>query len=243
MNLWLNLSNLGDVATTGIVAAMIAAGLAFGQTRRAAVLWCVLMAIEIALVVTSKIAFLGWGWGICSLDFTGFSGHATRAMTIYPVLFHLVLNRASHARQGAGILLGVALGLAVGVSRLALHVHSPSEIAAGWMLGGGIAFLFIWIGKDLKSFELKKYATLIGVLMLSVLPAPEAGATQKLLVDLSIFFSGHVSAFSRQNCGANKLEKNVITMTPTVEHLRGIIFVIRPGGQAYALKFPKDVLV
>ena len=243
MNLWLDLSNLGDVATTGIVAAMIAAGLMFGRTWPAASLWCVLMVIEIALVVASKIAFLGWGWGICALDFTGFSGHAARAMTIGPVLFYLVLNRASRAHRAAGVLLGVALGLAVGVSRLALHVHSPSEVVAGWMLGGGNAFLFIRIGKDLKSFELKKYATLIGVLMLSVLPAPEAGATQKLLVDLSIFFSGHATAFSRQDCSTEKHEKNIITMISPIVHLPVVIFVLSPGSGVYALKFPKDVLV
>jgi membrane-associated phospholipid phosphatase len=200
MNLWLHLSNLADVVTMGFVAALIAGGLIFGRAWRAACVWCLLIGMGMAFVVASKIVFLGWGWGICSLDFTGFSGHATRAMAIAPVFLYLMLNRASRARQHAAVLLGVAFGLAIGVSRLALHAHSLSEVVSGWMLGGGIAFLFIWGSKNLHAFETRKYAAIIGVLALSVLPTPGVGATQKVLVDLSLFLSGHEAVYSRQDC-------------------------------------------
>lgn len=206
MNAWSHLSNLGDVVTMGFVAAMIAAGLIFGRAWRTACFWCLLMGAGMAFVVASKIVFLGWGWGICSLDFTGFSGHATRAMAIAPVFLYLMLNRASRVHQNTGVLLGIAFGVAVGVSRLVLHVHSMSEVVSGWILGGGIALLFIWNGKNLQAFELKKSAAVIGVLTLFVLPAPEAGATQKVLVDLSLFLSGHEIVFSRQNCRTTSIQ-------------------------------------
>jgi len=150
MNFWLHLSNLGDVVTMGFTAAMIAAGLLFGRAWRAACFWCLLIGMGMVLVVASKIAFLAWGCGICALNFTGFSGHATRAMAIAPVFLYLLLNRAPRALQRVGVLLGVAFGFAIGVSRLVLHVHSLSEVVSGWMLGGGIAFLFIYSGRSLQ---------------------------------------------------------------------------------------------
>lgn len=215
MNVWLHLSNLADVATMGFVAALIAGGLIFGRAWRAACVWCLLIGMGMVIVVVSKIVFLSWDWGICSLDFTGFSGHATRAMAIAPVFLYLALNHASRARQRTAVLLGVAFGLVIGVSRLALHVHSISEVVSGWMLGGSIAFLFIWSGNNLQNFELKKYAAMIGVLMLSVLPAPGAGATQKVLVDVSLFLSGHETTFSRQDCRAAPIQSKIITLTST----------------------------
>jgi len=208
MNFWPHLSNLGDVVTMGFIAAMIAAGLIFGRAWRAASVWCLLIGMGMVLVVASKIAFLAWGCGICALNFTGFSGHAARAMAIAPVFLYLVLSRASRARQQAGVVFGVIFGFAVGVSRLALHVHSLSEVVSGWMLGGAIAFLFIWSSRSPWNFALNKFAVLAGVLLLSVLPAPGVGATQKVLVELSLFLSAHETVFSRQDCPSPLQPKN-----------------------------------
>jgi hypothetical protein len=201
MNFWSHLSNLADVVPMGFAAGLIAAGLAFGRAWQAACIWCLLIGAGMAVVAISKIAFLGWGWGICSLDFTGFSGHATRAMAIAPVLLYLLLNRASRARQLTGVLLGVAFGLAAGMSRLALHVHSVSEVVFGWILGGAVALLFLWSAKNLQDFELKKNIAMIGLLLVFILPASEIGATQRVLVNISLFLSGHEAVFLRQDCG------------------------------------------
>jgi membrane-associated phospholipid phosphatase len=200
MNLWSHLSSLGDVVTMGFTAAMIAAGLLFGRAWHAAFVWCLLIGMGMTLVVASKVAFLTWGWGICSLSFTGFSGHATRAMAIAPVFVYLLLNRTSRTLRQAGVVLAIAFGFAVGVSRLALHVHSLSEVVSGWLLGGGIAFLFIRSGRDLQDFQLKKFAAMSGVLILPMLPAPGVGATQQVLVEFSRLLSGREAVFSRQDC-------------------------------------------
>jgi len=205
MSFWEHLSNLADVVSMGFAAAMIATGLVFGRAWRAAGIWCGLIGAGMMLVVASKIAYLGWGWGICRWNFTGFSGHATRAMAIAPVFFHLILNRTSLPLQRAGVLLGIAFGFAAGMSRLALHVHSLSEVVAGWLLGGTVALLFIWSGKDQEepnrqNFELNKFAAIFGILILAALPAPGSGTTQKVLVELSIFLSKHEVAFSRNDC-------------------------------------------
>jgi membrane-associated phospholipid phosphatase len=200
MDLWWHLSNLGDVATMGIVAAIIAAGLMFGRDWRAALVWCLLIATGMLLVVMSKIAFLGWGLGICALDFTGFSGHATRAMAIGPIFFYLTLRKASRVLRITGVLLGIMFGIAIGISRLVLHVHSISEVIAGWILGGGVAFVFAWCGGKLQDFDLNRYALIPGAIAVFMLPAPGIGTTQRVLVDVSLFLSGRGTPFARQDC-------------------------------------------
>jgi len=187
----------------GIVAAIIAAGLMYGRAWRAALVWCLLITAGMFLVVISKVAFLGWGVGICSLDFSGFSGHATRAMAIVPVFFYLALNRVPRALQLSGILLGVVFAIAIGVSRLVLHVHSISEVVAGWTLGAGIALAFVWRGGKLQTFELNKFALTIGAIVISILPAPDIGATQRILVDVSLYLSDRSAPFARQECDAS----------------------------------------
>jgi membrane-associated phospholipid phosphatase len=90
-----------------------------------------------AIVLLSKLAFLGWGIGIASLDFTGVSGHSLLASAILPVLFAwLPLPRHWSA---FAIVLGLALVLLVGWSRMTLGAHSWSEILAGWLLGASVS--------------------------------------------------------------------------------------------------------
>jgi hypothetical protein len=44
------------------------------------------IAMAATLVTATKMAFMGFGWGIASIDFTDMSGHAMLAAAIYPVL-------------------------------------------------------------------------------------------------------------------------------------------------------------
>lgn len=68
------------------------------------------------------------------------SGHAMNAAIVYLTLGAL-LARAERQRGARLYLLGVALGLAflIGLSRLYLGVHWPTDILAGWIFGAGWA--------------------------------------------------------------------------------------------------------
>jgi len=94
--------------------------------------WLSLGAVTL-LTTASKIAFLGFGWGIASLDFTGFSGHSMFSAAILPVLGGLALH--VRGRAGLGVMAGWALALAVAVSRVKVSAHSPSEALSGLLLG------------------------------------------------------------------------------------------------------------
>lgn len=69
-------------------------------------------------------------------EFSFPSGHAAMAMIFYGFLV-IVLVRALRGRKGRWLAaLGVALvPLVVGISRLLLGVHFPSDVFAGWLVG------------------------------------------------------------------------------------------------------------
>ena len=79
-------------------------------------------------------------WRLADAHDTSFpSGHAAGTMLLYPLLGFLV-GRLGSVRAGRiGALLGVAVALAVGFTRVLLGVHWASDVVAGWLLGGAIA--------------------------------------------------------------------------------------------------------
>lgn len=103
--------------------------------RRTALIWLGWLMAAILTTLTTKIAFLGWGIGIDSLDFTGVSGHTLLATSVWPVLLSRVIFRQGSDPHIGMALVGYTLALLVAISRLALAVHSPSEVAAGFVLG------------------------------------------------------------------------------------------------------------
>jgi len=63
--------------------------------------------------------------------------------SVYPVAMFLALIRTRAPVRIAGIALGLAAGIAVGVSRVALAAHSPSESITGCIIGAIAALVFI----------------------------------------------------------------------------------------------------
>lgn len=180
-------------------AAAFAAWLLLGGAWRMALWWCGLFGAGLALVIASKIAFIGWGIGIESLDFTGFSGHAMRAMAVLPVLFYLVLQNASVATRTIGVLGGLLLGLLICTSRIVLEVHSVAEAVSGGMLGTAVSLGFIAISVKMEKPLLNRLlitATIVGLVVMSFAePVP----SQNMLIKAALALSGHDRPFTREN--------------------------------------------
>ena len=160
---WSHLSALGGLNVTALLALAIAAWLVGARCWRLALAWCLLFGAAILIAAASQVAFLGWGIGVRSLGFTGFSGHATRAAAVFPVALFLLLDRQGRRRverrkegradgqperrkegwQRAAVLAGAILAVVVAVARVKVHAHTPSEAIAGCLLGLGAAGLFI----------------------------------------------------------------------------------------------------
>lgn len=147
MSVWPLVSRAGESALLAPCALAVFAWLWTGrapQDRGNALRWAATFGAAVALVVATKLAFMGWGIGSRALDFTGISGHSTMAAAVLPVLARLLVP-GRHPRRALAALAGAAaLAVVVGVSRIALQVHSPAEVAAGLSLGFAASGSFLW---------------------------------------------------------------------------------------------------
>jgi undecaprenyl-diphosphatase len=80
------------------------------------------------------------GWAGTATGFAFPSGHAASATAGYMVLAVLVSALMPTARQRGFVLgAGVCVSLLIGVSRVVLGVHWPTDVLAGWALGTTVA--------------------------------------------------------------------------------------------------------
>jgi membrane-associated phospholipid phosphatase len=133
---WLAITRLGEAQIMLPATLAVLAWFALRPNGRAlAGWWLGLMSVAVGVTTASKIAFIGYGIGVAEINFTGVSGHAMFAAVVYPLLLR-VLAVGSPARERVAMGAGIALAVLVGYSRLVLGAHSPSEVLAGWALGG-----------------------------------------------------------------------------------------------------------
>src|SRR4051812_2287951 len=133
---WSTITRFGEAGILLPCAALVAVGLmAATRNVRTALPWVLALGVAVGVTTASKIAFLGFGVGIASLDFTGFSGHSMFAAAIYPMLAWSLCGRARPALRTVALGLAYAFAALVAVSRYWVDAHSPSEIVAGWLLG------------------------------------------------------------------------------------------------------------
>jgi membrane-associated phospholipid phosphatase len=98
----------------------------------------------------------------------------------------------------AGILAGFAFGMLIGISRLALHAHSVSEVVAGWLVGALVSLGFICLAGSLQKPELNPARIAVGMIALLLLAGfARPFHTQAWLTKASLFFAGHDKPFIR----------------------------------------------
>lgn len=194
---WVGLTDFGDSAAMLPAAGLIAVWLAAGRAWRQAALWCLGFAVLAAAVAISKIAFLGWGIGVELIDFTGISGHTALAVSVLAVGAAVSLGNRAEPMRLAGAALGAAVGIGIGLSRLALHVHSVSEVMIGGAAGAVLAIGFLWGGRHAQPAKL--HPVCIGALLLLTLVTVhgERAPTQQFLTQVALALSGRPEPYSR----------------------------------------------
>ncbi|MEG2031499.1 MAG: phosphatase PAP2 family protein [Janthinobacterium sp.] len=176
----------------------IALWLLVSRQWRLVLSWSLWYGGGMALVVLSKLAFIGWGVGSSSLDFTGFSGHAMRAGAVFPVLLYVLLQRATPAWRHAGVAMGVAFAVLVAISRVVVEAHSVSEAVSGSVLGLAMAFGFMWSARGKADIDVSHALALASLVLMGALAfKAEPMPTELWLQKLALVLSGREHVFSR----------------------------------------------
>ena len=199
---WSHLSALGGLEVTAPVAIGVAMWLACARGLRLALTWCLLFCAALAIAAGSQMAFIGWGLGIESLAFTGFSGHAMRAAAVFPVALFVLTDHQKGRWQRGLVLAGVLLAVGVAVARVKVGAHSPSEAVAGCLLGLGTAVLFMARARAMRPTALQPWPLLAGLLAAAIL-LPRAGPVDSYqwLTAVALKLSGHDRVYLRHDWG------------------------------------------
>ncbi len=194
---WQSISLFGESMLLLPCAAFVYGWLRLRRAPAAAWHWLLVFGAAATAVLGSKLAFMGWGIGSRSLDFTGFSGHAMMAAAVLPTLCYLAMPAgwAVLARWGAAA--GVALAVLVGLSRLALDAHSVSEVAGGLLLGFCASLTFM-ARADTPHGPRAMTVAALALAVLQVMPATAlSGVTHHWVESLAIYLSGRDRPFQR----------------------------------------------
>lgn len=147
----LEITNLGGITTVTLVVSVVAIFLLLaGHWVRAAV---VLLAAGGGAMLTTGLKQL---FAITrpsvvphlttETTFSFPSGHSTMAATVYLTLGLLLAQMSGHRWFKAYFMcVAVAVVLMVGVSRVMVGVHNPTDVIGGWAVGGAWAIL-VWLG-------------------------------------------------------------------------------------------------
>ncbi|GGI20516.1 phosphatase PAP2 family protein [Oxalicibacterium faecigallinarum] len=217
MDFWAIFTKLGDTNFTLPVALLLAIWLAAARHWRLALWWCILFGTGLFIVTASKVAYVGWGIGIASIDFRGFSGHAMRTATIAPPLAYLLFQHRNPETVRRGFLLGAAFGIAICISRLILGVHSVSEAVSGLLLGLFIAMLFVMLCERAQPVQASRLPLMIGLFALLpallARPAPTQGWIEQVAIQLA--GDRHRDEIHHRLGKPNPLQKHESNATPS----------------------------
>jgi membrane-associated phospholipid phosphatase len=208
--IWMIVTQFGAASAILPTVPAVMLGLWREGRRSVIIAWSLTLFVGIAIVLVSKIAFLGWGLGIARLDFTGVSGHTMLATAILPVICAwLPLPRHSSA---LAIVIGLLLVLLVGCSRITLGMHSWSEVIAGWMLGATVSATSLLAMRRTKSVSPvppgRHWPIVIALLFVFSLNQPMATALpmHPWIERLALAISGHDHIFRRSDLRAHTAE-------------------------------------
>ena len=195
---WPAVTRLGEAQILLPAALLCTAWLAWRSgTPRTAALWLATLAAAAFVTTASKLAFIGWGVGSATLDFTGFSGHAMFAAATLPVLLRALAGSGIVAARNAAAA-GMALAALVAWSRVAVDAHSAPEALAGFLLGSAASGFVLVRGDFLALRPQPRWAPLLLLAWLLVTSgAAPPSRTHDMVTRLALALSGRPQPYTR----------------------------------------------
>lgn len=199
---WSAITHFGNSVFLLGVAVTLALYLLKSGATRYALFWLFSFGGAVLLVLLSKIAFMGWGIGNASIDFTGVSGHSMLSTAVLPIFAFFLTLRLSARFHFAAVCLSFAIAFMVGISRLALDTHSGSEVMIGWTVGLMVSVPAIWLARLLVMAPASIPPVAIIFCILFALTSPHGGEpspeTHGLITQMALWASGRSTPFTRQ---------------------------------------------
>ncbi len=195
---WPLLTRMGEAQILLPAAALaVLALLRQPQSRAMAVRWLSALAVAALLTTASKLAFIGWGLGWPSLNFTGVSGHALFAAAVYPLLLGTLAPRTPRLLPVLALALGALLAGLVGWSRLVVQAHSVSEVVAGLALGAAVCA--VALGRlHLPPLRFSPWLAVTAAVWLFITPTQAPPSQSHALVTrLALTLSGRLLPYTR----------------------------------------------
>ena len=194
---WHALSVAGSLAVTGPIGVAIAVWLIAGKSWRLTWMWGVLFGVGMALVVITKMAFVGWGVGVESVEFAGFSGHAMRAAAVYPVAAFLAFRSSRSAVRNAATAAGVVFAILIAISRVPVLAHSVSESVTGCVLGLAVSAAFIWHASGERHWALSRMLVVLCLPIALIAPNVEPVPAEMWITKVALYLSGRDQPYTR----------------------------------------------
>jgi membrane-associated phospholipid phosphatase len=131
------LTDFADQAVVLPLAVTICLALAVAGWRRAALAWAVVVPATLLAVILAKLMVVACGHLLPLHGLKSPSGHTASAAVVYGGLVALLLPEPARGarRVFAALLLAASFAVLFGGTRLALHVHTRSDVLAGACLG------------------------------------------------------------------------------------------------------------
>lgn len=195
---WTAVTDLGDSAVTVPVALAIVAWLLAGRAWGSALAWLSLFGAGSFLVIGTQVAYAGWGIGMQQFDFTGISGHSMSAASVLSVAGYIIGSRISKSAALFAGSVGFCVGVLVGISRVILSDHSPSEVLVGCALGGSIALATIRIIRARPKMVAAPLIFALTILTLVFTLHGHRAPSHRFAIEVALYLSGRSAPFVRE---------------------------------------------
>lgn len=191
------LVHLGDATLMIPVAGAIALFLALNHAWRLSLWWTASFGAALALVIASKIAYIGWGIGIAPLEYKALSGHAMLTAAVLPTMFHVIFWKQAATVRHAGIAIGFALAALVSALVVAYDFHSRAEAIAGSALGIAVSFPFLRVAAGAcNSVRLRPWKSCASATMLLLALQIPSMPSQYWMTCIAVSLSGQAAPYS-----------------------------------------------
>ena len=215
---WPVFTRLGESQILLPTALALALWLAWrGRLPGLALGWIGALVVAVVAVVASKVAFMGYGIGWAAIDFTGVSGHSMCAAAFYPIAGLCMSGALSKGDlppwRWVGLAVGIALAGLIGISRLMVGAHSPSEVLIGLAVGGGVTAAALAQSRWPRVMP-PLWMPVILSLWLGITPAhAPASPAHGWVTALALAVSGRQTPYTREDLHSQRASKLISTST------------------------------